>query len=93
MSFHHLAASSLGLVYHILFSVHHVNVVWKEQVVIIGEPSQARLMCPHMLLTISHKTTLCIGHEPIYLLTNFGTSHRCRWAVFHYNTFRKVLDV
>jgi hypothetical protein len=67
--------------------------VWKEQVVIIGEPSQARLMCPHMLLTISHKTTFCIGHEPIYLLTNFGTSHRCRRAVCHYDTFRKVLDV
>jgi hypothetical protein len=33
-------------------SVHHVNIVWKEQVVIIGEPSQARVMCPHMLLTI-----------------------------------------
>jgi hypothetical protein len=46
-----------------------------------------------MLLTISHKTTFCIGHEPIYLLTNFGTSHRCRWAVYHYDTFHKVFDV
>jgi hypothetical protein len=24
---------------------------------------------------------------------NFGISHHCRWAVYHYNTFRKVLDV
>jgi hypothetical protein len=54
---------------------------------------KAPLMCPHMLLTISHKTTFCIGHEPIYLVPNFGTSHRCRWAVCHYDTFRKVLDV
>jgi hypothetical protein len=27
------------------------------------------------------------------MLMNFGTSHRCWWAVCHYDTFRKVLDV
>jgi hypothetical protein len=50
-------------------------------------------MCPHMLLTISHKTTFWVGHEAIYLLKNFGTSQYCRWAVYHYETFSKVLDV
>jgi hypothetical protein len=50
-------------------------------------------MCPHMFLTISHKTTFWIGHETIYLLMNFGTSHHCRWAICHYDTFRKVLDI
>jgi hypothetical protein len=49
---------------NIFFSVHHVNIVWKEQVIIIGEPSQARLMCPHMLLTIYHKTTFWIATSP-----------------------------
>ena len=39
-----------------------------------------------MLLTISHKTTFWIGHETIYLLTNFVASHHCRWAVCHYDT-------
>jgi hypothetical protein len=67
--------------------------VWKEKVIIIGELRQAQLMGPHMLLTISHKTTFWIDHETMYLLTNFGTSHHCRWAVCHYDTFRKVLDV
>jgi hypothetical protein len=67
--------------------------VWKEKVIIIGEPSQARLMSPHMLLTISHKTAFCIDHKTIYLFTNFGTNHHCMWAIYHYDTFLKVLDV
>jgi hypothetical protein len=50
-------------------------------------------MSPHMLLTISHKTAFCIDHKTIYLLTNFGTNHHCMWAIYHYDTFLKVLDV
>jgi hypothetical protein len=44
-----------------------------------------------MLLTISHKSTFWIGHEPIYLLTNFGTSHHYRWAVVTTTTLVKFL--
>jgi hypothetical protein len=78
---------------NILFSVHHISVVWKEQVVIIREPSQARLMSPHMLLTISHKATLWIDEETIFLLTNLGTSPHQTCEVCHCNTFCKVFDV
>jgi hypothetical protein len=47
-----------------------------------------------VFLTIPHKTTtFLIGHESIYMSMNLGTSHYLRWRVFHYDTFRKVLDV
>jgi hypothetical protein len=47
-----------------------------------------------MLLTISHKTTFyLIDHESIYLSMNLDTSHHLRCRVYHYDTFREVLDV
>jgi hypothetical protein len=68
--------------------------MWQKKVIKIGEPRQARLMRPHMLLTISHETTsFFVGHESIYLSMNLGTSHHVRWGIIHYDTFREVLDV
>jgi hypothetical protein len=46
-----------------------------------------------MLLTISHKTTILVGHESIYLSMNLGTSPQVWFRVCHFDTFRKALDV
>jgi hypothetical protein len=68
--------------------------MWEKEVIKIGEPRQARLMSPHVFLTIPHKTiTFLIGHESIYLSMNLNTSHHMQWRVFHYDIFCKVLDV
>jgi hypothetical protein len=46
-----------------------------------------------MLLTISHKITILVGHESIYLSMNLGTSPQVRFRVYHFDTFHKALDV
>jgi len=74
--------------------VHYINVVWKKEVIEIGEPSQARYMSPHVILTISNKTTfVVINFESLYLSTDLGTGHHLRCRVSDSNTFREVLDV
>ena len=60
----------------------------------MGEPRQARLMSPHVFLTVHHKTTAWFTrNESIYLRMNVSTKHRLWWRVFHYDTFCKVFDV
>jgi hypothetical protein len=122
MFFHHLAASSLGLVYRItlpdpLLPLRYpltyqecpylLPKVYRQhsfqcascQCCVEGagrHNREAELSPTYVSTYAAHhipQTTFYIGHEPIYLLTNFDTSHRCRWAVCHYDTFRKVLDV
>jgi hypothetical protein len=46
-----------------------------------------------MLLTISHETTIFVGHESVYLSTNLGPSPQAWSRVHHFDTFRKALDV
>jgi hypothetical protein len=46
-----------------------------------------------MLLTISHKTTIFIGHESVYLSMNLGPSPQAWSRVRHFDTFHKALDV
>jgi len=50
-------------------------------------------MSPHMLHTITHKTTSFGGHKSINLSTNLGTTLDVGFRVCHYDTFSKVLDI
>jgi hypothetical protein len=68
--------------------------MWEKEVIKIGEPRQARLMSPHVFLTIPHKTTtFWIGHESICMSMNLSTSDHLRCRDCYYDTFSKVLDV
>jgi hypothetical protein len=51
-------------------------------------------MSPHVVLTISIKTTfLFINFESLYLSADLGSGHHLRCRIGDFNTFREVLDV
>jgi hypothetical protein len=74
--------------------VHYIDVVWKKKVLVVGEPSQARYMSPHVVSTISFKTTLLIINlESLYLGKDVGRALILRDGAGDLNTFREVLFI
>ena len=67
--------------------------MWKEEIINIGKPPQARDLSPGMFFAISHETTCIIDLESIYLSMKHVTRQHLRCKLCNYDTFLEVLSV